>query len=78
MQKKCIIMLGQISGQISVRDNCPEPCPDLLPQGFAAVGTNLRTPTSNEEWGGLDPPPPISSRGLCIYGSKINYSRGSA
>lgn len=55
MQKKCIIMLGQISGQISVRDNCPEPCPDLLPQGFAAVGTNLRTPTSNEEWGGLDP-----------------------
>lgn len=57
MQKKCIVMLGQISGQIGVRDNCPEHCPALLPQGFAAVGTNLRTPTSNEEWGGLVPHP---------------------
>lgn len=57
MHKKCIIMLGQISGQMGVRDNCPEPCPGLLPQGFAAVGTNLRTLSSNDEWGGFVPHP---------------------
>lgn len=57
MQKKCIIMLGQISGQICARDSCPEPCPDLLPQGFTAVGTNLRTLSSNDEWGGFVPHP---------------------